>query len=664
MVSEEPKKPALHSSTSTPLMNAIEEEDDIPPTPTMRSTGEFKTPYLNAGENLSSTDLFTTAKATIQDSQTKPQASFMSPPAPGFYSAKDGNNSSSSLIYNPTFTFGGSATGPATAGVTASPKPPSVQVQSGNTTPKLKASMREPRRNSLKYIPGSKLGPPPTSRNRSPIRTASPEMIPSTKRNSALLESPFNFTQAHIASPHKSTPPPSGGTASSRASFRKGHRYKHSSVSMNFFQEPEVKIPLNIAKSLPIPEYNDIFENLPWPKAYVQLSILSFQIILGIGTFLIGNFKSWTNFITLSHFITYDIIGSATIILIETLSQFESWATGTITFPFGLNRIDVLSSFALAVSLCFVALDLLFHILEESIAVFVESSKQGHHDDIAPQIPHSHNDGAVAAQLKTGNNMLLWYAILLTSLVLANLSLFKTFYANTNSKLKTKNPIITIIYTCYLFVFPHLPEELSTIVDYAATFFTAMFILIHGMTIAEWTSTILLMGFSTTVLPSSTFLLDQSSGEQELEDINSHNEKMKLGGGLNDVIRGRQRSMSSLPVATSLKSQGRGLNVFGALLDFLKGGKFRINSGFNTPTNIKSLIKEQIENLPEFKARCNLHYNDLVIMKVNFSLFVVLLKIDLKGGSNDDELTLRLAVDRCIKRCLPNCETTIEIDRI
>lgn len=433
---------------------------------------------------------------------------------------------------------------------------------------------------------------------------------------------------------------------------------------MNFFQEPEVKIPLNIAKSLPIPEFNDILENLPWPKAYVQLSILSLQIVLGIATFLIGNFKSWNNFVTLSHFITYDIIGSAIIILIETLSQFESWFTGTITFPFGLNRIDVLSSFALAVSLCFVALDLLFHILEESIAIFVESSKPGHHDDISVQIPHSHNDGAVAAQLRSGNNMTLWYAIVFTNLVLANLSLFKTFYANTNSKLKTKNPIITIMYTCYLFVFPHLPEDLSNIVDYAATFLTAIFILVHGMTIAEWTSTILLMGFSTTVLPSSTFLLDQSNSEQEMEDIDSHNEKMKASGHLNDVIRGRQRAVSSLPVATSLKSQGRGLSIFGAFFGLLKGKKVRVNSGFNTPTNIKSIIKDQIENLPEFKTRCNLHYNDLVIMKVNFNLFVVLLKIDLKGGSNDDELTLRLAVDRCIKRCLPNCETTIEIDRI
>ena len=531
----------------------------------MKSTGEFKTPYLNAGENLSSTDLYTTAKATFQDSQTKAPASFMSPPAPGFYSAKEGNNSSSSLIYNPTFTFGGNDTAP----VTASPKPPPVST--GSSTPKLNASMREPRRNSLKYIPGSKLGPPPTSRNRSPIRTASPEMIPSSKRNSALLESPFNFTQAHIGSPHKSTPPPSGGTASSRASFRKGHRYKHSSVSMNFFQEPEVKIPLNIAKSLPIPEFNDILENLPWPKAYVQLSILSLQIVLGIATFLIGNFKSWNNFVTLSHFITYDIIGSAIIILIETLSQFESWFTGTITFPFGLNRIDVLSSFALAVSLCFVALDLLFHILEESIAIFVESSKPGHHDDISVQIPHSHNDGAVGAQLRSGNNMTLWYAIVFTHLVLANLSLFKTFYANTNSKLKTKNPIITIMYTCYLFVFPHLPEDLSNIVDYAATFLTAIFILVHGMTIAEWTSTILLMGFSTTVLPSSTFLLDQSNSEQEMEDIDSHNEKMKASGHLNDVIRGRQRAVSSLPVATSLKSQGRGLSIFGAFFGLLKG---------------------------------------------------------------------------------------------
>jgi len=656
----------LHSSATTPVMNAIKEEEDMPPTPIEPVTSEFKTPYLgNETTNMSSTDLFQTAKATFTNSQV--QTKFMSPPVAGFYSAKDGNNSSSSLIYNSGFTFGDSNNNGGTN--TSSSNTPTKTVPVG--VPTASNFKREPRRNSLKYVPGSKLAPPPISRNRSPIRNTSPEVIPTSKRSSTYLESPFNFTQGHheppkttITSPHKSTPPSSAG---SRTSFRKGHRYKHSSVSMNFFQETEVKIPLNIAKSLPIPDFGDILQNLPWPKAHIQLVIVSLQLLLGISIFFIGNAKAWSNFIKLSHFITYDIIGSLAIILIETLSHFEAWFTGTITFPFGLNRVDVLLSFALAVSLCFVGLDLLFHMLEEFIAIFVESSNPDHHSDIVAQIPHSHHDGMAAGQLISGYNITMWYAVVLFSLFLATLSLFKTFYANTNSKLKTKNPMITIIYSFYLLIFPSLPDNLSNISDYVASFLISMFILVHGLTIAEWTSTILLLGFSTTVLPSSAFLLDQDTHSQnQLEDVNSHNEKMNnVSNGLNKVIMGRKRSASSLPVATSMKNHHCNddsiLNSFLSIFKFKKSGNRR---KFNNPSNIKAIIKEKIENLSEFKSRCHLNDGDLIIIKTNFSLFIVLLKIDLKGGSNDDETSLRFAVDKCIKKCLPNSETTIEIDRI
>lgn len=653
------KDKQLYSSSTTPVMNAIEEEEDMPPTPIEPSSNEFKTPFMsNENANLSSTDLFQTAKANFTNSQA--QTKFMSPPVASFYSAKDGNNSSSSLIYNSGFTFGGNNNNGDNTPTTNTP----TKTSAAPIGTHLK---REPRRNSLKYVPGSKLAPPPISRNRSPVRNTSPEVIPTSRRSSTYLESPFNFTQGHheppktiITSPNKSTPPNSAG---SRASFRKGHRYKHSSVSMNFFQEAEVMIPLNIAKSLPIPDFSDIFQNLPWPKAHLQLSIVFSQILTGITIFLIGNSKSWTNFITLSHFITYDIIGSLVIIFIEKLSQFEAWFTGTITFPFGLNRVDVLLSFALAVSLCFVGLDLLFHILEEFIAIFVEASKPEHHGDIASQIPHSHHDGFTAGQLMSGNDLTLWYVMITINLVLALLSLYKTFYANTNSKLKTKNPIITIIYTFYLIIFPCLSDNLSNISDYIASFMISMFIMVHGLTIAEWTSTILLLGFSTTALPTSAFLLDQSN--DQLEEVNSHNEKLNVSDKLNDVIRGRKRSASSLPVATSKKSSMQyDDTILTSFLSFFKFGKYRSGQNFSSPINIKSIIKEQIENLPEFKLRCHLNHNDLVIIKANFNLFVVLLKIDLKGGSNDDEIALRIAVDKCIKKYLPNSETTIEIDRI
>lgn len=76
------------------------------------------------------------------------------------------------------------------------------------------------------------------------------------------------------------------------------------------------------------------------------------------------------------------------------------------------------------------------------------------------------------------------------------------------------------------------------------------------------------------------------------------------------------------------------------------------------------MIKDQIERLNEFKSRCILNYDDLIISKVNFTLYVVLIKITMKGGSNDDELMLRLAIDKCIQTSIPFCETTIDIDRI
>lgn len=539
----------------TPVMNSILEEDSP-------SSGdqEFSTPFVRGNNeefSLSSTRPFFASPA-----MGRPNSSAM-------YSNTDGNNSSSSLIYNPSFTFGGS-----------------------NAPP-----VSESRRQSLKYVPGPQLAPP-TTRTKSPVRSASPDARDTRKKN---LEAPFTFSSMSAGS-------------GSRTSFRKGHRYKHSSVSMNFFQEPEVKIPLNIAKSLPIPDWNDLVKNLAWPRAHFQLAITCLQLITCILVFQLGHNKSWTNFITLSHFMTYDIVGSLIIIFVENVSQFEVWATGTITFPFGLNRVDVVSSFASAVSLCFVGLDLIFHMLEEFIVLFVEYDDENH-DEINSQIPHSHHsEGGFEL---AGDDFKIWYCILFANLALSSLSLFKVFYANKNSKLKTKNPLITISYTVYLAIYPYLFDYLHFVSDYVATCMIATFILIHGFTIAEWTSTILLLGFSTTTIPASSLLHNPTATED------SNVESAKAPSTTGSIVRRSQQ-----------------------------------------PTILKSQLRETIEMLPEFKAKCDLKHEDLIIAKVNFSLYIILIKMTLKGGSNEDELNLRLAIDKCIKNMLPCSETTIEVDRV
>ncbi|CCF57461.1 hypothetical protein KAFR_0C04700 [Kazachstania africana CBS 2517] len=600
-------------------MNAIKEEDDIPGSP---ENAVFITPYMDTDRNLSSIDL---NLAPPSGSQLRP---FLASPTftranSAFYSNKEGNNSSSSIIYNPSFTFGNSNNNSNTESI-----------------PTNASSSKEHRRSVYKYIPESKL-PPPPSRSRSPVKNSPSEAIipPSnhvSKRSSVTLESPFNFPSTTMNDQRTHQQNISVSTTT-RTSFRKGHRYKHSSVSMNFFQEPEVKIPLNIAKSLPIPDFNDLLQNLSWPKTHIQLALVLLQIIICSLTFQIGHYKSWSNFITLSHFITYDIIGSLAIICVETLSQFEVWFTATITLPFGLNRIDVLLSFGLAVSLCFVGLDLLFHVLEEVIVLFVENTKIDNHDEINSQIPHSHHMSSSAAadpQSLIANNFSLWYSFLAINLFISTMSLFKIFFSNKHSKLKTKNPIITITYTIYLFFYPTVFETLLDFADYFATVLIALFILIHGLTIVEWTSTILLMGFSTVALPSSLPLIDEE------EEINV------------DSSKDRKKLLNSLPISRDLTKTNR-------------HELFQINKDNNNDaTNVKMFLKESIESLEEFKSRCDLNYEDLTIIKVNFSLFIILVKVTLKGGSNDDELKLRLAIHNCARNVLPTCETTIEIDRL
>lgn len=625
-----PKIPSM-SAPETPVMRPIEEEGD-----SMSSSESDIGPLESSEPETVRTDLRPPALAVHGSLDSKSHTALLPGVQNGapivshsFYRNQDSNNnSSSSIIYNAGFKFGGSTT----------------SGNSGNPEP-----MSESRRNSLRYVPNSKA--PPATRNKSPVRTrspvrnrspvrlsASPERV--FKRSSIYYDGPFN-----VSSTLQQTPP----SSASRASFRKGHRYKHSSVSMNFFQEPEVTIPLNIAKSLPIPDFRDLIANISWPEAHIKMGITLIQLIACLLTFQVGQAKNWVNFVTLSHFITYDVIGAIVIMFVESLAQFQVWSTGTITFPFGLNRVDVLLSFALAVSFCFVGLDLLFHIIEEFVVIFIESSSSNDtpHEEFALQIPHSHHTESVGPAL---GDRWVWYSLLLVNIVVSGSTLIRIYYANKHSKLKTKNPLITIAYASYLLFYPILISYLSVFTDYVATFCISVMILSHGYTIAEWTSTMLLMGFSTTSISGLTLLDSEDFAQDHLE---------KLNNSASNKQHGIQEQKSNIEI-----TKKTGIRAWiDKLLNIPVLHEKRVPDDAN-PSKIKAMLKGEIENLPEFKSRCAWSHDNITILKINFDTYIALIKLSMKGGSNDDELNLRISMDKSIRKILSSVETTIEIDRI
>ncbi|SSD62195.1 related to Protein ZRG17 [Saccharomycodes ludwigii] len=455
----------------------------------------------------------------------------------------------------------------------------------------------ESRRNS-RYIPGPRL-PFSARSSKSPVRqnarySYSPERnsANSVTSNNSQLEGPFNFPSLNLSASSLQQifpqPPPKLSVAvgtGDRASFRKGHRYKHSSVSMNFFQEPEVKIPLNIAKSLPIPDFEDLKKNLIWPKSHIQITLTVLEACCCLITFQLGQIYHWNNFTTLSHFILYDVLGAIVIILVDILQQFEVWNQGTITFPFGLNRLDVILSFAQAITFCYVGLDLFFHILEEVLVELLET--KSHHEEIDNKIPHSHHNENLIVSDK---DFPIWYSILLVTLILAVSNYLKTFQVAKN-KSKTNNPLITSSYIIYLLFYPLFP---SLIIDHISTVLMAFLIFVYGFKIAKWTSKILLLGFQ--------------PPQYSLENIH--------GNDYANVLK------------------------------------------------IFDNLNREIVHLPAYSSNSNI--KNFQVFKVNFNMYVVLLKLEMVGGSDQRETELRISIDKLLRNLLaPNndciVESTIEI---
>ncbi|PSK55828.1 cation efflux-like protein 2 [Elsinoe australis] len=185
----------------------------------------------------------------------------------------------------------------------------------------------------------------------------------------ATPSNPFNFTTQQYTA---------GRGSASRADLgrRKGHKYKHSSISHQIFQAPAPRAPLQLPVSLPMPTRKEVQHSLTGEQKS--------RLLWCLGHFLVAAYVQWSAhgsmaMTALSRLLFFDASGAVICVFVDMMGNFEVWKRSSLRHPFGLERADVLAGFGMAVFIAFMGLDVLSHGIEHSL------ENAGHHE------PHSTN---------------------------------------------------------------------------------------------------------------------------------------------------------------------------------------------------------------------------------------------------------------------------------
>lgn len=372
---------------------------------------------------------------------------------------------------------------------------------------------------------------PPRSPSRltSPVRASRQYRLKSPVRRSTSPSkgsSPFNFQPQEIMQHGNSS------ASTLKPAHRKGHKYKHSSVSMNLFQEPPPAVSLTsqqlaIPDLYPIPNFKELVGSIKREQKF-RLVWSALHVLLSVLVFLVGLHFQIASLSTLAHIIFYDSIGLVVIVFVDVMSNFEVWNSSSIAYPFGLGRLEVLVGFALGALLVMVGFDLVSHFVEEFIIMLVVARDTAEHA-IEHKSHHVHSTNgtienmwiyrfvlliSIAVTLITSNYILAYDRISKMILTKEPAStepqnkaggLLET-ETTTESKLTaianfarvwSKNPthLLTLCYSIYLLVFPFLPAVTEVDVNEVISLIVALLLCNIGWKLVKLLGGILMCSY-------------------------------------------------------------------------------------------------------------------------------------------------------------------------
>ncbi|KAL9582440.1 MAG: hypothetical protein Q9212_003295 [Teloschistes hypoglaucus] len=163
---------------------------------------------------------------------------------------------------------------------------------------------------------------------------------------------------------------------------RRGHKYKHSSVSHQIFLEPAPRAPLALPNSLPVPTLKECRRSM----SREQNTRFWWSIChMMVAAFTLWSAEGSLALTALSHLILFDSLGALLCVVVDVLGNFEVWKRSSIRHPFGLERAEVLAGFAMSVLLLFMGMDLISHNLEHVLESMGHEAHYTHgHERVSP----------------------------------------------------------------------------------------------------------------------------------------------------------------------------------------------------------------------------------------------------------------------------------------
>ena len=190
-------------------------------------------------------------------------------------------------------------------------------------------------------------------------------------------DSPFNFQSTTLSK--------SPITRTNVVGQRRGHKYKHSSVSHAIFLEPPPRPALSLPASLPIPTLKECRASMTPNQRHRSLWSLTHFLV---AAYIWSSAQGSLALTALSHLILFDALGATVCVAVDVLSNFEVWKRSSIRHPFGLQRAEVLAGTAMSIFLLFMGMDLishnLTHVLESISHPAAHASHHAPHQRVSP----------------------------------------------------------------------------------------------------------------------------------------------------------------------------------------------------------------------------------------------------------------------------------------
>lgn len=272
---------------------------------------------------------------------------------------------------------------------------------------------------------------------------------------------------------------------------RRGHRYKHSSVSTQHqvFLEPPPRAPLALPASLPIPTFKEAWHSMSKDQT-VRITWCACHAF--IAAYVLYSSDGSLALTALSHLVFFDAVSATICVVVDVFCNFEVWKRSSIRHPFGLERAEVLAGFAMSVFLLFMGFDLISHNLKHVL------ESVGSH---TPHHPHSHTEESISGgkiDLAAGASIV---ATLISAFGLKNharigKAMRFTYISSLPSVLSNPSHFLTISTSLTMFILPLLSITPYLWVDRLLCTIIAISMFALGVRLAMAQGLMLLMSYS------------------------------------------------------------------------------------------------------------------------------------------------------------------------